>query len=86
MSGARWDVMALREYTDGQGQQKTNYTKVGTAFQNRDGSINVLLDAIPMGGKLQLQIPLSREERQAKFQNAPRGGGGGGNQQRYRLC
>jgi hypothetical protein len=81
--------MALREYTDAQGEQRTHFLKVGSAFQNRNGSINVLLEAYPVAGpdgqaKLQLQVPLPREERQARFQ----GGGGrpqqGANQQRYR--
>jgi len=68
MSGQRWDVMSIREYQH-QGQTKTSWTRVGAAFTNRDGSINVQLDAFPIDGKLQLQIPLSPEERQARKQN-----------------
>lgn len=92
MSANRWDVMSIREYTDASGQNKTNWTKIGVAFTNKNGSINVQLDALPLDGKCQLQVPLSREEREAMFSNKqqgqqrggpPRqqGGGFGGRQQ-----
>lgn len=85
MSGQRWDVVSIREYQVN-GQTKTSWTKVGAAFTNKNGSINVQLDAIPLDGRLQLQTPLSREEREAKRQNYQnqRGGSAGGQQQRYR--
>lgn len=72
----RWDVFGIREYTQN-GEQKSAFTKIGTAFTNQNGSINVLLDAIPLTGKMQLQVPLSREEREALFNK-----NGGGQQQR----
>jgi hypothetical protein len=31
------------------------WLRVGSAFENRDGSIAVLLDAVPVGGKLQIR-------------------------------
>ena len=34
---------------------KTFWIRVGSAFTNRDGSINVYLDAYPTSGKLQLR-------------------------------
>ena len=34
---------------------KSRWTKVGAAFLNKDGSINVLLDAFPKDGKLQIR-------------------------------
>lgn len=88
----RWDVFGIREYMVN-GQQKSAFTKIGSAFTNQNGSINVLLDAIPLTGKMQLQVPLSREEREAMFnkggqgqgqgqQQRGGGGGGGGGQQR----
>lgn len=36
---------------------KTFWLRVGTAFTNKDGSINVYLDAVPLNGKLQLREP-----------------------------
>ena len=34
---------------------KDVWLRVGSAFENRDGSITVLLDAVPVGGKLQIR-------------------------------
>jgi hypothetical protein len=34
---------------------KDVWLRVGSAFENRDGSVTVLLDAVPMGGKLQIR-------------------------------
>lgn len=45
------DVYNIMENEDG----KAKWLKIGTAFVNRDGSINVLLDAYPRDGKLQIR-------------------------------
>ncbi len=67
----RWDVMSIREYTDRTGVQRTNWTKVGAGFTNQNGSINIILEMIPCAVdgevKLQLQVPLTKEEKEAKF-------------------
>jgi len=34
---------------------KDIWLRVGSAFENRDGSTTVLLDAVPIGGKLQIR-------------------------------
>lgn len=35
---------------------KSHWTRVGAAFENKDGSVNVLLDAVPVSsGKLQIR-------------------------------
>lgn len=100
MSGQRWDVSGIREYVDGQGVTKSRFFRIGTGFTNRDGSINLLLEAVPAGAgpdgqvKMILQIPLEPNGpggggRQQNFQG-PRGQQrppaqqGGGNRQRYR--
>lgn len=74
----RWDAMTVREYVDGQGQNRSFWTKIGAAFTNQDGSISVQLDALPLDGRVILQIPLSKEERQARFGQRQQGGAGGG--------
>lgn len=33
----------------------TFWMRVGSAFENRDGSLNLYLDALPLGGKLQVR-------------------------------
>ena len=42
-------------YTVVERQGKSFWTRVGGGFFNRDGSINVKLDAIPVSGTLQLR-------------------------------
>jgi len=66
--------MSIREYTDRAGVTKTQWTKIGVAFTNKNGSINVQLDCLPIDGKCQLQVPLTREEREAMFNNKQQGG------------
>lgn len=88
MAGVRWEAMSVREYTKQDGTTGSFWTKVGSGFTNRDGSIGIQLDAFPLDGKIILQIPLTKEQKDAKFaqnrqqQQAPRQGGG--QQQRYR--
>ena len=45
-------------------QRGTNkyWTRIGVAFVNKDGSINVKLDALPTGGTLQIRDYEPREE------------------------
>jgi pyoverdine/dityrosine biosynthesis protein Dit1 len=45
------DVYSITEINEG----KSRWVKVGAAFVNRDGSINVVLDAFPKDGKLQIR-------------------------------
>lgn len=39
----------------GERPPKDVWTKIGVAFPNRDGSLNVVLEAIPLGGKLHIR-------------------------------
>jgi hypothetical protein len=34
---------------------KRYWSRVGSAFQNRDGSMNIYLDSYPIGGKIQIR-------------------------------
>lgn len=53
--GRRLVVYAVPESKDG---EKRFWPKIGAAFTNRDGSIAVLLDALPLGtNKLQIREP-----------------------------
>ena len=44
-------------YTIVERRDKKYWTRVGAAFPNQDGSINVSLDAVPMSGDLQIREP-----------------------------
>lgn len=47
-------------------EAKSFWTKVGVAFQNRDGSWSLELAAVPVTGRLQMREPLPpREEPRA---------------------
>lgn len=48
------DVFAVYESkTDG--RDRSRWVRVGVAFENKDGSVNVLLDALPLSGRLQIR-------------------------------
>ena len=49
------------------------WNRVGAAFVNSDGSINVKLDAIPVNGELQLRDYVPREEATSSFRAAGNG-------------
>jgi len=48
-------------YTVSERQGRSYWTRVGVGFVNRDGSINIRLDAIPVSGGLQLRDWSPRE-------------------------
>jgi hypothetical protein len=48
------DVFAIYE-SKADTRERSRWVRVGVAFDNRDGSINVLLDAIPLSGRLQIR-------------------------------
>lgn len=41
--------------TDRKEQEKPVWSKIGVAFVNRDESLNVVLDAIPLTGKIHIR-------------------------------
>ncbi len=43
------------------GRNKSWWTKIGVAFQNRDGSWSLELSAIPVNGRLQMRDPKPRD-------------------------
>lgn len=50
----RFDCFSVREY-ELNGEKKSAWNRVGVAFENRDGSFSVLLDSLPLDGKLQIR-------------------------------
>jgi hypothetical protein len=56
--GRKLAVLAMHEYADKGDESKkhTRWTKIGVGFPNRDGSINLFLDAFPIGtNRLQIR-------------------------------
>ena len=64
------DVYAIYE-SKNEGRERSRWVRFGVAFENRDHSINVLLDAIPLSGRLQIRNREGDGAR-AKEQEAPR--------------
>lgn len=53
-SSKRFKVLAIMQKSDGTGEY---FTRVGNAFENKDSSINVYMDLLPLGSKqVKLQI------------------------------
>lgn len=47
-----YDVLTAREYTDRGGDKKTTFTKIGVAFDNKNGDgFTVNLNALPLADK-----------------------------------
>jgi len=62
MSNQALEVFSIRE---AEGENKPFWKQVGRAFMNRDGSINVILDALPLGPKLQIREAREKPGKQA---------------------
>jgi hypothetical protein len=60
-SPKRFDVLQPIERKD----RTTFWMRVGTGFLNRDGSLNLYLDAFPITGKLQVREAREHEEETA---------------------
>jgi hypothetical protein len=48
------DVFAIYDGKT-EGRDRARWVRVGVAFDNKDGSVNVLLDALPLTGRLQIR-------------------------------
>lgn len=56
-------------YTIIERNQRKRWVRIGAAFDNRDGSINVLLDAVPTNGTIQLRDWVPEEHRNTALQS-----------------
>jgi hypothetical protein len=52
--------------------EKTFWTRIGAAFTNKDGSITLQLDALPVSGRLQVRDDEPREEREERKERGGR--------------
>jgi hypothetical protein len=52
--------MVVYTITEKPGSDKSFWSKIGSAWINRDLSINIQLDALPVNGKLHLREQLER--------------------------
>jgi hypothetical protein len=60
-NGKKKEIVAqYRVFTVQEGEEQSYWTKVGTAFQYETGNIVILLNALPLNGKLTL-LPAEEE-------------------------
>lgn len=61
------DVFTISEYQAGEPSDKDRWLRIGIGFINRDDSINVVLDALPVNGRLHLRkrVPASKMKKEA---------------------
>ena len=57
MAGKRLAVFSIRE-----GKGGSIWVRAGSAFVNKDGSLNLLLDVLPLDGKLHVREAAERKE------------------------
>jgi hypothetical protein len=76
-SSRRLAVLAMIEYPDKEDESKkhTRWIKIGVGWPNRDGSINLYLDAFPIGtNRLQVRdddrVPAAVPRRSAGLETA----------------
>lgn len=63
----------LVAYTVKERKGDNYWTKVGAAFVNRDNSITVVLDALPLNGEIVLREPKERDQQQSAQSRGRRG-------------
>ena len=57
-AGNRWDVLSAQDYDDNNGDKKTSWLKIGSAFDSKDGqSIMIKMQAVPVNGEAVLRRP-----------------------------
>jgi hypothetical protein len=67
--GKRYQVFSVKERRidekdkdKDKGQERSTWVKAGSAWVNRDGSINVYLDVLPLDGKLHVREALDKRD------------------------
>ena len=63
-------VYVITERATAEGS-RSFWTRVGAAFENRDGSLTIKLDALPLSGTLQVRDEDKDRERRERGAHAP---------------
>jgi hypothetical protein len=65
-------------YTITERGERSFWTKIGVAYVNRDGSLNVKLEAVPVNGTMQVRDWAPRDEQAGAEDRLRKGNGNGG--------
>lgn len=57
------EVYHIEEFEDKEGEKGSRWTRIGSAFVNRDDSLNVVLHCIPVNGRLHIRDPRDNDDR-----------------------
>ncbi len=61
VNGKKKEARAVRHvFTVVDRSGKSYWVRIGAAFGNYDGSETVLLDALPLNGKMQIRLPIAK--------------------------
>ena len=62
VSGKRYQVFSVKETKDREGRLTSVWVRAGSAWVNRDGSLNVYLDVLPLDGKLHVREAVAKRD------------------------
>jgi hypothetical protein len=62
-TSTRKSVFTIIEKTQPGSEQKSYWVRIGSGWVNRDGSLNLKLDALPVNGMIHVRDYVSEEER-----------------------
>ncbi len=74
VGGKRYQVFSVRETKDRDGKASQTWVRAGSAWVNRDGSMNVYLDVLPLDGKLHVREAAERREGAGEARTSPGNG------------
>lgn len=76
VSGKRYQVFSMKETTGGiDGKERTTvWIKAGSAWINRDGSMNVYLDVLPLDGRLHVRECVEKRDAGGDVRTSPANG------------
>ncbi len=63
------DVFAITERESAGGEGNDRWTRIGIGFVNRDNSINVVLDAMPLNGRFHIRDRQPRGSENRSYEN-----------------
>ncbi len=69
VQGKRYQVFSIKEILE-KDEKKSVWLKAGSAWVNRDGSINVYLDVLPLDGKLHVREAIDEKRAESPGQAA----------------
>lgn len=53
-------------YTINEGSSKNYWLQIGSGFENKDGSINIIFNALPLNGKIQVRLKPNEKKNKSE--------------------